>query len=466
MTQINSWYVSGILLVSAFSLQAQELAPVSEKDTSTLGYQLKNGGKFYLQSRTYFSATVNDGGLTDYYAIGIGAGIGYETPRFFRYFQLGMSGYTMFNVASSDLQQPDSRTNQVNRYEIGLFDIQNPDSHKDLNRLEELFIKADIGRKSKIVAGRQIPRTPFINPQDGRMRPTLTEGVLLDLNEWKNLNLHAEYIWQVAPRSTVRWFNIGESMGIYPVGVAVNGEPSKYKNNTRSAGIGILGLTWRPQNWNLQVWDTYVYNISNTAFLKIEWKTTPSAGRSWLFGGQLLHQNTVGEGGNPDPAKAYAQKNNRTAVFSGRFGQLAGRFTWFLNATRITAKGRYLMPREWGKEPFYTFIPRERNEGFGDLTAFTVNTIFNAANNLKVELNAGYFHLPDVKNFALNKYGMPSYTHINLGLTYQFRHYMKGLSLLMLVMRKDETGETYENDRFIFNKVNMTHLNLILNYQY
>lgn len=466
MMQIKIWYVLGVFLVSVYLVQAQDLKPIAEKDTNSLGYQLKKGGRFYAQARTYFSATINDGGLSDYYALGVGAGIGYETPRFFRYFRIGMSGYTMFNVASSDLIKADPRTNQVNRYEVGLFDIENPATHKDLNRLEELFVKVHISEKSKIVIGRQIPQTPFINPQDGRMRPTLTEGAVIDFNEWKNLRLHGEYLWQIAPRSTIRWFDIGESIGVYPIGVGTNGEVSKYKNNTRSDGIGILGLTYQKKNWDLQAWNTYVDNIHNTGLLKIEWKARSVAGKIWLIGGQFLHQNTIGNGGNEDPGKAYAQKNNQANIISGRLGQQSGKFTWFLNATRITDKGRYLMPREWGKEPFYTFMPRERNEGFGDLTALTVNTIFNTRNNIKVELSAGYFQLPDVKNFALNKYGMPSYTQLNMMLNYQFRNYMKGLNLLLLIMRKDEIGETYENDRFIFNKVNMTHLNLIINYQY
>jgi hypothetical protein len=33
-------------------------------------------------------------------------------------------------------------------------------------------------------------------------------------------------------------------------------------------------------------------------------------------------------------------------------------------------------------------------------------------------------------------------------------------------VRKDRIGNTYENDRFVFNKVNMTHFNLILNYYF
>ena len=332
--------------------------------------------------------------------------------------------------------------------------------------MEELFFKTHFGKKSVITIGRQIPKSPLINPQDGRMRPTLIEGAVIEIKELKNLNIHGEYIWRISPRSTVRWFEAGESIGIYPVGVDINGKPSQYKNNIESAGIGILGLTYQKNNWNIQIWDTYINNINNTALLKLEWKSKPIAGKNWIMGGQYLQQSGVGNGGNKDPALAYTQPNSKSRVFTGRIGQQAQKFDWFLNATRITAEGRYLMPREWGRESFYTFMPRERNEGFGDVTALSVNTFFKPEKNIKLELSGGYFQLPDVKNFALNKYGMPSYSQINLGLTYQFDHYLKGQSALLLAVRKDEIGETYQNDRYIINKVNLTHLNLIFNYHY
>ncbi|MFD2519442.1 hypothetical protein [Emticicia soli] len=466
MRQINMYYLLGSFFISVSLVEAQNLNTAITKDTNNLGYKLKNGGRFYFQARSYFSSTFNKGELTDYYAWGIGAGVGYETPKLLKHFQLGISSFSVFNLASSDLTKADPLTNQVNRYEIGLFDIEQPEKHQDLNRLEELFIKAHLGKKSKIVLGRQIPQSPFINIQDGRMRPTLIEAAVLDLPEWKNLSLHAEYIWEIAPRSTMKWYSVGQSIGLYPVGVGVNGEPSLYKNNTFSAGVGVLGINYRYKAWNIQLWDNYVDNLTNTGLLKIEWRSNYLTQNNWLLGIQLLRQQTIGNGGNQDPAKAYAPKNNSANIVSARFGKQTPKFTWFLNATRIGNEGRYLMPREWGKEPFYTFIPRERNEGFGNLSAFTMNLIYKPATNLKLEMNAGYFRLPDVKDFQLNKYAMPAYTHINMSLNYQFKKYLKGLDLLLLAMRKDPTGNTYQNPRFIFNKVNMTHLNLVMNYQY
>jgi hypothetical protein len=467
MRRINFYYVVWSFFISINITVAQGIHAYheAEKDTNTLSHFFEKG-RFYGHARSYMSATVNKGDLTDYHAWGIGAGIGYETPKILKHFQVGISGFFMFNLKSSDLAKSDPKTNQVNRYEIGLFDIERPNDHEDLDRLEELFLKIHARKKSILTIGRQIPQTPFINPQDGRMRPTLIEAAALDVKEWKNLSLHGEYIWRISPRSTVRWFDTGESIGIYPVGVDVNGKPSQYKNNIESAGVGVIGSTYQKKQLNIQLWDTYIDNILNTAQLKIEWKSKSIAGKNWFVGGQYIQQNAVGNGGNEDPTKAYTQINSGAKVFSGRFGQQSAKFDWFLNTTRITAQGRYLMPREWGREPFYTFMPRERNEGFGDVTAATINTFYKPEKHIKIELSGGYFSLPDVKNFALNKYGMPPYSQINLGLTYQFDHYLKGLNALLLVVRKDGIGETYQNDRFVFNKVNMTHLNLIINYHY
>lgn len=461
-------YIVGLLLcvgsLSRGLAQGIHAHHETASDTNTLGHFLERG-RFYGHARSFHSFTLNQQSLSDYYAWGVGAGIGYETPKFWKRWQVGLSGFFMFNVLSSDLAKVDPNTKQLNRYEIGLFDIERPSDHEDLDRLEELFVKTHLGKHSVLTVGRQIPQSPFVNPQDGRMRPTLSEAASLQFREWKNWQLQVEYIWRVSPRSTVRWFDVSESVGIYPSGVDINGKPSQYAQHIFSEGILVAGLSTQLRQWSVQYWNTAFLNVLNTSFAKAEWKSKPKQSQTWLLGMQLLVQHRLGQGGNPDPSLAYAQSAG-TQVASGRVGRQTPRFDWYLNATRITGKGRYLMPREWGREPFYTFLPRERNEGMGDVTALSINAFFKPNKQLKVELSAGYYRLPDVRNALLNKYGMPSYSQVNLGLSYHFGHFLKGLNALLLVVRKDELGETYQNDRYVFNKVNMTHLNFILNYHY
>ncbi|MFZ1261643.1 MAG: OprD family outer membrane porin, partial [Chitinophagaceae bacterium] len=185
--------------------------------------------------RYYFMATQNKGDLTDYYANAVGGGIRFETAKF-KNFQLGVSGFFVFNVGSSDLAIPDTKTNQLNRYEIGLFDIEDPTNKKDIDRLEELFIKYHI-KNSTITFGKQLLNTPFINLQDGRMRPTEVEGLWAEINGIKKVQLQAGYLYGISPRSTVKWFKVDESIGLYPAGVNENGTKSGYAGNLNSKGI-------------------------------------------------------------------------------------------------------------------------------------------------------------------------------------------------------------------------------------
>ena len=125
------------------------------------------------------------------------------------------------------------------------------------------------------------------------------------------------------------------------------------------------------------------------------------------------------------------------------------------------------MPREWGREPFFTFMPRERNEGFGDVHAIMGKVNYNIPKiRIKTSLSGGYYKLPDVKNYRLNKYGVPSYTQVNADVRYAFNKVLKGLEAQLLVVGKLNSGETYNNKKFEFNKVNMVLYNFVLNYHF
>jgi hypothetical protein len=124
------------------------------------------------------------------------------------------------------------------------------------------------------------------------------------------------------------------------------------------------------------------------------------------------------------------------------------------------------MPREWGKEPFYTFLPRERNEGLGNVHTFMAKTSLPAfKGKFKTGLGYGYYQLPDVKEYRLNKYGLPSYHQINYDGSYTFDKFLRGLELKVIVAYKLKEGETYNNLKYIYNKVNMFNFNFILDFK-
>ena len=135
-------------------IYSQENKALAGADTTSLQSILQRG-KASGRVRNLFMATDNASGLTDYYANGLGFGIGYESAPISN-FHVGISGFFMYNLASSDLSTSDKATGAPNRYEIGLFDLQDVNSSY-LMRLENLYLTEKLKQ-----SGETIMKTPVI----------------------------------------------------------------------------------------------------------------------------------------------------------------------------------------------------------------------------------------------------------------------------------------------------------------
>ena len=125
------------------------------------------------------------------------------------------------------------------------------------------------------------------------------------------------------------------------------------------------------------------------------------------------------------------------------------------------------MPREWGRDPFYTFMSRERNEGYADVNAYVLKLGYNIPKtNIKTTTSFGYVDLPEITDVAKNKYGMPSYTQLNIDIRYEFTGFLTGLGAQLLYVYKNKVGNTSVSEKYIINKVNMSLWNLVLNYNF
>jgi hypothetical protein len=336
---------------------------------------------------------------------------------------------------------------------------------KVFTRLEESYISYS-WKKSFIKYGNQLINTPFINLQDGRMSPTTVEGLWIDMRPNSKFNLKGGYLHRVSPRGTNNWYYVGNSMGIYPVGVDEIGVKSKYSNQLTTRGLFLAEGNWNySKSIALKFNDVLVDNIINTSMVQVDIAKNFNDESTLSFSIQGLRQDAINDGGNINEQLNYTDKGHKAFSFGARLQLNQMSWTHSLNFNRITNDGRYLMPREWGRDPFFTFLPRERNEGFGDVSAFVAKSEWRKK-YFKYTLGVGYIEMPDVKNFELNKYGMPSYTHVNFGMNYNFEKYLKGLNGELLITRKDKIGNTYDNNKYVVNKVNMTLINLVLNYTF
>jgi hypothetical protein len=439
-----------------------------DKDTLDSGTLLKafKNGQMDGHFRYYFMATDNADGLTDYYANAVGGGLRYETGLFHG-FKFRVSGFYIFNVGSSDLTVRDPLTGRPNRYEIGLFDVEDPANTHDIDRLEELLVEYHFG-DNMVKFGRMLINTPFINLQDGRMRPTEVAGFWFYSEEVPNLELQGGWIYAMSPRGTVRWVSTAETLGIYPKGTDIFGNPSMYRGNIESQGVFVVGSLWKATpKLDIKLWNYYFENVFNTALLQSNYRFDLSPKRQLTASAQFTRQDAVNNGGNSNPELAYIEKGSKSIVYGFRLKYNTGDLEFSGNYNRITAHSRFLMPREWGREPFFTFLPRERNEGAGDVKAFMAKALYhNLKSGVDFSIGYGYYHMPDVLNFRLNKYGLPSYTQLNLDLKYHFSGAFEGLDLHLLVASKFNQGDIHGDPAFLFNKVDMTVYNAVFNFHF
>lgn len=448
------------LQLPAFSQENKVLAGADS--TSLLSVMQR--GKATGRVRNLFMATDNAAGLTDYYANGLGFGIGYESASIYN-LQVGISGFFMYNIASSDLTTPDKATGAPNRYEIGLFDLQDITSSY-LMRLENLYLKYSTPELT-VILGKQGARTPILNPQDGRLSPTLIEGLVVHWNS-SSSTIDAGVITQISPRSTDGWYSVGRSVGINPAAINTDGTKALYPQNIDSKWIAYLGYTLAVSNEvKVQVWDYHADRLLNCALVQANADIELSSNRhKLLMALQITGETAVGDGGNADPKKTYMDPHARAFSISSRLGYSAPGWRFLVNYTRITGDGRWLFPREWGRDVFFTFMLRERNEGAGNVNAMNCALQHEIFKGFTAELSYGHYSMPDVRDYRLNKYGLPSYNQCNIDLRYKFTGALQGVDMQLLTTYKGLLGESYNQDKYIINRVRMANINVVTNFTF
>ncbi len=416
--------------------------------------------------RYFFMATNNDIPYTDYFANAIGGGLKIETAPF-HHFRVGISGFYIFNIGSSDFSKPDSISKQMNRYESALFDVNNPGNKSDMDRLEELYLNYQY-KGARLTFGKQMINTPFVNLQDGRMRPTGVEGLWIEARNAKKIKMELGYLYRISPRSTLSYYDIGKSIGIYSSGVNEDGSKSNYSDHLRSKGIFIAGISSESfHNTKFQIWNQWVENIFNTSMVQADFLLHKKDSHEMIAGLQSIVQIPLNHGGHEEINKSYFASKSHAFTFGAKLGWKQKNTEFSINYNRITASGRYLMPREWGREPFFTFLPRERNEGLGDVHAATLKLNYTLPSiRMKTNIGVGYYDLPSVKNYRLNKYGMPSYAQFNIDLRYEFAGLLKGFDAQLLLVHKVNASHEALAGKNVINKVDMTQVNAVLNFRY
>ena len=454
-----------IFIVLSNSVYARQ-KPVQKDSTvnssKSLGNWLRQG-EIEMHFRSFYMNTQNRGQLLDYSTLALGGGLGYSSPTF-KGFHVGFSGFFVFQLHEQNIRIPDPNTGNVNRYKILLYDMNDFENTRDLDRLEHLYLSYS-HRGFEMVYGRQRINSPLLNEQDNLMRPNTFSGLTFQLeqNDW---HLFAGLLSHVTMRGTVDWYSIKNSFGVYSFGRNPLGESLAYKDNIESRGIAMAGIKKNHHFGSYQIWNYYSENVFNTVFSQSDMSIV-FPGFNLDLGIQAFYQTPLNHGGNENPAMAYMLKEENTYGVGGKVGWHRGSSSFSLNYLGISDRGRFLFPREWGREKFYASLPRERFEGNGGVMA--LSAWFNWKPELsswKSSIGASTVSKADILNIYLNKYGVPSYFHIMGELDHSFQGDLEGLEFRLLLVNKIAKNPKTVSDQFRINRVDMWNINLVVDYKF
>jgi hypothetical protein len=319
-------------------------------------------------------------------------------------------------------------------------------------------------QKNNVRLGRQVFDSPLINTQDGRIIPTLTEGLWIRRNE-KKLEIGLGFLWAIAPRGAGGFYSVENSFGALAQGRSILGVPANYRGNIESKGIVVAMVDYKPQpDLGVRVWNYFTENVFNSLYLEADKSIALNGEKQLKFSGQYIWQSRVNDGGNADIAKAYFDEDQSHTFGIKSDFRLNKQWSFTLAGNLTTDHGRFLFPREWGREGLYTFLRRERTEGNGANKAISFIVSRKLASwDFKASWGRYWHASPDDPLF--NKYGVPSYDHMDWSAKYQFKGRMNRLSAELILIYKYTFEEQNYAPQYIINRVNLLHLDFILNYR-
>lgn len=446
-------FTCGIFLFWALASLAQH---GKDRDEVTSLKEVFTQGEIEGHIRNYFMSTLNDGLLKDYYTDAIGGSIAFKTKEY-KGFELGVKGIFTFEAFTSNLNEPDPTTGLVSKWEHELYDINDYNNQNDLDRLEELYLKYSFDSGYITYGKLAIEETPLLNESDGRMKPFAFRGFWLQLHK-RNHVLNLSWLDRISPRSTVEWYNFNEAIGLVDTGFQPNGTPSHYHDKTESKGIATLQYETKFNRFDFRANHYYLHHIFNTSLIELDYNKG-----NWFFGLQYALQFSNGFQKRLDYAERYMQPNENGQVLSAKLAFHSGDWKFGAAYTRAFDTGRFLFPKELGRDHFFTSISRSRLEGLGDVHVFTLYgdyTLNLEGLTLGVELTK--LSGPQINDFEFNKYNIDEYYQINTKMHYELHGFLEGLQFDVLYVFKKNLNNS--DPIHIFNQSNFHQINFVTNY--
>ena len=154
----------------------------------------------------------------------------------------------------------------------------------------------------EIAVGRQLVKTPYINPQDNRMIPNTVEGVALmrRRDEAQTFDYGFGYLWGFKARDTSYFVPFSEPLGV-----------------TEDRGVVVAGAKLVPlSGLTVGAIDYTIPDTLNTVFAELDWMTRPAVagGLQFRISVNYTDQRTIGEDLMPGAPFATSQVSARFAA--------------------------------------------------------------------------------------------------------------------------------------------------------
>ncbi len=330
--------------------------------------------------------------------------------------------------------------------------------------LSQLYADLNFGNHNFTI-GRFLKETPIINPEPWPF-PNALQGVWYQY-ERDRFKFQFGYIDQIAPRFSGRFDNIGETIGLVATGFAEAGVPSRFPGNVNSNYLLISNLNFQfSEKLGLDVWNYYVHNVFNNFLIE----PVANFENGLTARAMFIYQTRVGNGGNSDPALAYVLEETDAVYFGLRVEKKFENQSFQLNYSVIGPDGRFQLPREWGREPFYTFQRRTRVEGLSNVTSIMAKWTRNwnkESRDIRFFTSLGWHDTPGQESSVQNKLGLPSHLHLDASVKYSRKEgTLKGLSLELYLANRFLTGPEVISENFRINRADFFHSDLILAYTF
>lgn len=424
----------------AFSLFKTQSVNLDNRDKVLISGNLRN----------FLMSTDNLKGK-DYWADALGGNLKFEYKPV-KHISIGVSASYLSKVLSSDLDEKDLGSGKSSKWERELFDLSSPENAYAVSRLNQFYVQYQNG-KSKLTIGKiPVEYSPLINPSDGRMLPIEYGGLSWNFTSGKS-QVDVALLNSVSMRSNSEWSKIKDAIGVLDNGFQPDGSKVDYLNKSNA-----LGATIFHYGRKFRLADINFYNIHLDKILNTSWFQLGLNFPKWDLGFIYSYQIPDSYQNRLKYSERYVQPDENGQVASFLLRYKIKKFAWEFAYSKAFDTGRFLFPKELGRDQFFTSLPRSRMEGFRNVDIIKATVLFHqgkwsAHSDFSISSGASE------NDFKNNKYNTDDFFQWNSFVAFRITNKLE-VDLLYIFKRNLQTT----NPIAVYQKTNYNQLNLITNY--